>query len=120
MGGDRIPEKSAANLTQRSSATMKELKEIESCNVPTASLLSSSADKIARTLEQERGRDKEDQDPDQGKGNWTRYLMKRASPVTISPPATGKGTWTRYLMKRAGPETTSPSAMGKGIQSCYL
>ena len=42
---------------------MKELKEIESYNGPTASPLSSSTNNIAQTFEQEKGRDKEDQDP---------------------------------------------------------
>ena len=98
---------------------MEELKGIESYSGPTALLLSSSIDKIARAPEKGNRKERQNQNPDQGRGNRTRYLMKRAGPGTTSPPAKGEGIWTRYLMKRAGPETMSPPATGKGIPSCY-
>ena len=89
---------------------MKELKEIESYNGQAALLLSSSTDKIAQDPEQAKEKERESKNPDQGKGNRTRYLMKRASPGITPPPRTGDGSWTHYQPKRASPETSPPLA----------
>ena len=94
---------------------MKELKEIESYNGPTASLLSSSADKIARTLEQEKGKGQRRPRPGPGKGKLDTLPNEESGPGDHFTPSNGQGkpNTLPYEESKAEDHLTPSSGQGK-------